>query len=70
MKLVLSSKLGEDYVDDVYFLRTESINAYRPLVFKTTDNLFEANLTIVGVKIRHDYEWGCDNLVKVCLGLS
>jgi hypothetical protein len=40
----------------------------------------EVNLTIVGVKIRHDYNWGCDNLVKdckrllqpskVCMGLS
>jgi hypothetical protein len=27
-------------------------------------------MTIVGVKMRHDYNWGCDNLLKVCLGLS
>jgi hypothetical protein len=37
-------------------------------------------LTTIGVKIRHDYKWGCENLVQdfigllqphlVCMGLS
>jgi hypothetical protein len=29
----------------------------------------EVNLTIVEVKIQHDYKWGCDNLVRV-LGVN
>jgi hypothetical protein len=32
-------------------------------------NPFEVNVTIVGVKIWHDYKWGCDNLVQDCMEL-
>jgi hypothetical protein len=32
-------------------------------------NPIEVNMTIDGVKIRHDYKWGCDNLVQDCMGL-
>jgi hypothetical protein len=31
---------------------------------------FEVDLTIVGVKICHDYKCGCDNPVQICMGLS
>jgi hypothetical protein len=34
-----------------------------------TQNIFEVNLTIVGVKIWHDLKWGCDNLVQNCMEL-
>jgi hypothetical protein len=48
------------------------------LVSPHTQNPFEVNLTIVGVKIQHDYKWGCDNSIsrhynlvkKKCMGLS
>jgi hypothetical protein len=42
-----------------------------------TQNPFKVNLTFVGVKVWHDFKWGCDNsmssnynLVKDCMGLS
>jgi hypothetical protein len=35
-----------------------------------TQNPFEVILTIVGVKIRNDYKWGCDKIVQGCMGLS
>jgi hypothetical protein len=38
-------------------------------VKKNTQNLFEVNLTIVVDKIWHDYEWGCNTLVQICMGL-
>jgi hypothetical protein len=51
-----------------------------PWLLVYTQNPFEVNLTIVGVKIRHDtineviitqykFVWGYYNLVKVCIGL-
>jgi hypothetical protein len=29
-----------------------------------TQNPFEENLTIVGVKIQHDCKWGCNNSIR------
>jgi hypothetical protein len=34
-----------------------------------TQNLFEVNLTIAGVKIGHDPKWGYHNLIQACTSL-
>jgi hypothetical protein len=49
---------------------THPIIYLKRVVNGCTQNPFEVNLTIVGVKIRHDYKWDYDTLVKICMGLS
>jgi hypothetical protein len=34
-----------------------------------TQNPFEVNLTILGVKIGHDHKWGYHNPIQACAGL-
>jgi hypothetical protein len=35
----------------------------KSLIYWYTQNPFEVNLTIVGVKIQHDYKWGYQNTI-------